>query len=162
MPSGHRLANIEISRDVLNAWDDEARENARVQASHVRDREAQAVLQAYVSASHPEVQEADTSGAHFNATRLYLRLGKYCKGFLSYTEMRQMHYVTFFAFLREANTLVQEEKDAQETTDGNRVHGYQEQPRSIQRVEDSWLASLMLRRQFGAVQEYQGETVAFE
>lgn len=62
-----------------------------------------------------------------------------------------MHYVQFFGFLREANVMLEEEKQAQS---GNRVHDTT--------ISNPELASMYLRRQFGEAKPYQGETIALQ
>jgi len=82
--------------------------------------------------------------------RLYARVGKFYK-FLSDAEMRGMHYMRFYAYLREMNAMI-EERNVATQQQNNHVHG-------SQMVDNPEIAQMMLRRQFGKPQQYQGETV---
>jgi hypothetical protein len=143
LPKGHALENVAVSQDVLNTWDAEARENAKQQAQNMRDTEAQAVLRAYVAASHPVVQESSTQSKRFRPLKLYARVAYFYH--FSDAEMRTMHYPRFFGYVREANTILVEQQD-------NRVHD-----NGILSNPD--MAALFLRQRFGKAEPYHGETV---
>ena len=146
------VAHVAVSREVLDTWDTEARENAKEQAQSIRrDRDAQLMLEAHIVASSP--QESDVQS--FNSMRLYARVGRFYK-FLSDADMRSMHYMRFYAYLREMNVMIEERNNAMkqgQNTNNNHVHG------SLM-VDNPEVAQLMLRKQFGGKpQEYRGETV---
>ena len=112
------------------------------------------MLEAHIVASSSVVQESDTQSTRFNPMRLYARLGKFYK-FLSDAEMRGMHYMRFYGYLREMNSMIEERNNAQQqaVNNNNHVHG------SLM-VDNPDLAQMMLRRQFGKPQQYMGETIA--
>lgn len=106
------------------------------------------MLQAHVAASHPLAQEADAQSRHFKPMALYARVAHFYH--FSDLEMRKMHYPRFFGYIREANVIIEEQRQAQQPN--NRVHG-------SQMIDDPNLAQLMLRKHFGKPQQYQGQTV---
>jgi len=146
-----------VSREVINTWDAETRAKAKEQSRNIRrDKEAQMMLEAHIAASSPVAQDSDIHSTRFNPMRLYARMAHFYHGF-SDTDLRQMHYPRFFAYIREANVLIEEQREAQaqHNNSNNRNHGHG----NAQVVHDPEIANLEILRRFGKPQQYQGETV---
>lgn len=77
----------------------------------------------------------------YDPMKLYARMAKYYGW--SHSEMEQMHFPTFFAYVREANEMMEDEKREYERA----RHGHGASPEQLQGV-------------FAEAEEYGGETVA--
>lgn len=93
-------------------WDEEARTTAWYQAQELahRDPDAAAYLMAHLEATASSTEAAQPRREHYDPPRLYARIAKYL-GF-SHRDMDDMHFVTFFSYVREATLIAEEEANA--------------------------------------------------
>lgn len=126
------------------AWDEDACYEAERQARELEtyDPDAAADMRAMIAAArHKLTGYGSPAREPYDPMRLYARMAKYYGW--SHSEMEQMHFATFFAYAREANEMIEEEKREYDRS----KHGHRASPDQLQGL-------------FQEAEQYQGETVA--
>jgi hypothetical protein len=122
-------------------WDEDACYEAEQQAREleVHDLDAASDMRAMVQAARRKLGlQSHQAREPYDPSKLKARMAKYYGW--SYSEIDQMHFVEFFAAVREANVMIEEEKREYERS---------------RRGEPSQLQGM-----FQEAEQYQGETVA--
>ncbi|GAC1471399.1 MAG: hypothetical protein PVSMB5_20010 [Ktedonobacteraceae bacterium] len=126
-------------------WDIEACEEAEAQAREVEedDPDAAADMRAMAQAARRKlgiIGGAKAGRDPYDPMKLYARMAKYYGW--SHESMEHMHFPTFFAYLREANEMIEEEKREYDRA----RRGHRANPGQIQGM-------------FQEAEIYQGETI---
>lgn len=97
-------------------WDHEARTDAYDQAHELalRDPDAASYLLAHLDAPADTPPPPREHGV-YDPIAIYARVMRFYKGSVTFTDIEHMHYPTFFALLREATLMAEEEHRANKT-----------------------------------------------
>jgi hypothetical protein len=129
-------------------WDEEAIEEAEYRARAIEpfDPDAASDMRAMAATARAKLTGqpiASTMREPYDPMRIYARMSKYYGW--SHQDMEQMHFVTFFGYVREANEMSEEEKAEYERAKrGQQTSTTPEQALGM----------------FPVAERYQGETVA--
>lgn len=139
-----------LHQGVVESLDVVARSHALQQAQQTqqRDPSAAALLVAYASAASPEKQQENIHSVQFKPMKLLARMAKFYHWTPKYM-LKEMDYVQFFGFVREANEIIAEEKNEYPSAN-NQV------------VTDPLVANMMMKKQFGELRRYQGDVVRID
>lgn len=132
-------------------WDEEAIEEAEYRARAIEpfDQDAAIEMRAKAAAARAKLTGQPLVAAPlkepYDPMRIYARMAKYYGW--THEAMERMHFVTFFAYVREASVMNDEEKAEYE-------RGVRRQQQSQQGTPEQALAA------FPTATKYDGETVA--
>lgn len=126
-------------------WDIDACEEAEAQARELEeyDPDAAADMRAMAAAARRKLDRGEDHRAgreSYDPMKIYARMAKYYGW--SHESMEQMHFPTFFAYVREASAMIEEEKREYDKA----RRGHRANPGQIQGM-------------FQEAEAYQGETV---
>lgn len=142
-------SHVALQQNIVESLDVVARNQALQQAQQAKQRDpsAAALLTAYAQASSPEKQQENVNSVQFNPMKLLARMARFYNWTPKYM-LKEMDYVQFFGFVREANAIIAEENNTQ--------------PSNNQVVTDPLVAQLMVKKQFGELRKYQGDVVRID